>query len=82
MGWEFCFIRRMVKKEDKLVCKTVTACGGYVWLGGWRKHLIPYFNMRDVQKVSSDGLLKIYIHIYYKPCILPFDVHTVHYFST
>jgi len=20
--------------------------------------------------------------IYYKPCILPFDVHTVHYFST
>jgi len=20
--------------------------------------------------------------MYYKPCILPFDVHTVHYFST
>ena len=20
--------------------------------------------------------------IYYKPCVLPFDVHTVHYFST
>jgi hypothetical protein len=44
MGWEFCFIQRMVEKEDKLVCKSVTAYDGYVWRSGWRKHLIPYFD--------------------------------------
>jgi hypothetical protein len=49
MGWEFCFIQRMVKKEDKLICKTVTACDGYVWQSGWKKHLIPYFDMRMLQ---------------------------------
>jgi hypothetical protein len=38
-------------------------------------------NTRVIQKVSSNGLL-IYIYIYYKPCILPFDVHIVDYFST
>ena len=36
---------------------------------------------RVIRKVSSDGLLRK-TRIYYKPFILPFDVHTVHYYST
>jgi hypothetical protein len=45
MGWEFYFIQWMVKEEEKLACKIVTACDGYVWLSGWKKHLIPCFYM-------------------------------------
>ena len=37
---------------------------------------------RVIQKVSSHGLLRKKTRIYYKARILPFDVHTVHYFST
>ena len=52
---------------------------------------------RAVNCVMHDGILSMYesypeskfrwaikkkTRIYYKPCILPFDVQTVHYFST
>jgi hypothetical protein len=40
-----------------------------------------YVSTRVIQKVSSDGLLRKKTRIYYKPFILPFDVHTVHYLS-
>jgi len=45
-------------------------------------HVMFVVNTRVIQKVSSDGLLRKKTRIYYKPCILPFDVYTVHYFST
>ena len=38
-------------------------------------------NTRVIQKVSSDGLLKKKEEYITNQFILPFDVHTIHYFS-